>query len=97
MDDLGVVMSAEFQKVDYKRQAAQKRWQLVFFQTTSDGCTSIGANWLDPIVLANQEEGNFAAVMNAGQQAHGLVADVSIPMKAHKAKQCRTARGIGNQ
>src|SRR5207249_2364383 len=29
--------------------------------------------------------------------AHGLLTDVAIPMKAHKAKQCRAGQWIGNQ
>jgi hypothetical protein len=59
-----MVMSPEFQKVDHQRQAAKECWQIVILQAASDGFTSIGANWLDPIVLPDQEEGKFASAVN---------------------------------
>jgi hypothetical protein len=81
-----MVTTAELQQMDDKRQARKESRQILIVQPAPDGFTSIHADWFDPIVLADQEERQFAAITNCCKQTHGLVADIPVSMKADEAK-----------
>ena len=66
VDHLGVVMSSEGKKTNYKPHIADEMNEVVVHKPPFDGCLSIPTDWLNPVILSDQEIGQLGAIVDFG-------------------------------